>query len=466
MMNFLQKIGKAMLIPIVALPAAGILFRISAEDLLDWKLFQSTGAIFNNIDILIAIGVAMGLSKTKDRGIPALTGFIAISILKEGLKILNPDLDMSVFGGLLSGLIAAWTYNKFKDTDLPKVFSFFSGENFPITLIIVFMIPITGISYLVWPIAQDSIDWLAQSLVALGGIGIFIYGFLNRFLLPFGLHHVLNTYVYFGLGSYKTSGGETVHGEITRYLNGDPTAGYFLGGYFITIIFGIPAIALAIAMIARHNKNNTRALMSSGSFTAIIAGITEPIEFTFLFTSPLLYFIHAIYTGLAGMVLYYLHVREGFSWGGSIIDYFLNIGLSDRGWLIIPVGLGFFLLYFLTFYTFIKYKKVPIIGQVEEDNLGNIDKEDEQNLSLSHNNYQYMAKKILANVGGPDNVMDVENCMTRLRFELSNTSLINEDKIKQTGAHGTVIIDKHHAQIVIGPEVNKVSKYLIQELET
>lgn len=466
MMNFLQKIGKAMLIPIVALPAAGILFRISAEDLLDWKLFQSTGAVFNNIDILIAIGVAMGLSKTKDRGIPALTGFIAISILKEGLKILNPDLDMSVFGGLLSGLIAAWTYNKFKDTDLPKVFSFFSGENFPITLIIVFMIPITGISYLVWPIAQDSIDWLAQSLVALGGIGIFIYGFLNRFLLPFGLHHVLNTYVYFGLGSYKTSGGETVHGEITRYLNGDPTAGYFLGGYFITIIFGIPAIALAIAMIARHNKNNTRALMSSGSFTAIIAGITEPIEFTFLFTSPLLYFIHAIYTGLAGMVLYYLHVREGFSWGGSIIDYFLNIGLSDRGWLIIPVGLGFFLLYFLTFYTFIKYKKVPIIGQVEEDNLGNIDKEDEQNLSLSHNNYQYMAKKILANVGGPDNVMDIDNCMTRLRFELSDTSLINEDKIKQIGAHGTVIIDKHHAQIVIGPEVNKVSKYLIQELET
>src|SRR5699024_1919339 len=123
---------------------------------------------------------------------------------------------MSVFGGLLSGLIAAWSYNKFKDTDLPKVFSFFSGENFPITMVIVLMIPVTGLSYLIWPYAQNYIDWLAQSLVTLGGIGVFIYGFLNRFLLPFGLHHVLNTYIYFGLGSFETSGGEIVHGEITR----------------------------------------------------------------------------------------------------------------------------------------------------------------------------------------------------------------------------------------------------------
>lgn len=465
-MKFLQKMGKSMLIPIVALPAAGILFRISSEDLLDWKLLQSTGAIFNNIDILIAIGVAMGLSKTKDRGIPALTGFIAIAILNEGLKILNSDLDMSVFGGLLSGLIAAWSYNKFKDTDLPKVFSFFSGENFPITMVIILMIPVTGLSYLIWPYAQNSIDWLAQSLVTLGGIGVFIYGFLNRFLLPFGLHHVLNTYIYFGLGSFETSGDEMVHGEITRFLNGDPTAGYFLSGYFVTIIFGIPAIALAIAVIAKYNKNNTKALMGSGSFTAIIAGITEPIEFTFLFTSPFLYFIHSVYTGLAGMVLYYLHVREGFSWGGSIIDYFLNLSLSDRGWLIIPVGIGFFMLYFLTFYYYIRYRKVPIIGQVEENNLENMNKEDEENLSLTHNHYQYMTQKIISNIGGKENIVDFENCMTRLRLELKDSSLVNIERIKQTGAHGVIIIDKHHAQIVIGPEVNKVAKSLSKEIES
>lgn len=195
MRRFMQNLGKSMLIPIVALPAAGILFRLSAEDLLDWKLVQAAGAIFANMDILIAIGIAMGLAKTKDRGIPALTGFLAISILTEGLDLINPDLNMDVFGGVLSGLIAAYIYNRFKDTKLPDIFSFFGGEKFPITMIIVTMIPVTGLATLVWPYAQQGIDSLAQGLVGLGAIGIFIFGFLNRFLLPFGLHHVLNTYI-------------------------------------------------------------------------------------------------------------------------------------------------------------------------------------------------------------------------------------------------------------------------------
>ncbi|PTI90280.1 PTS transporter subunit EIIC [Mammaliicoccus vitulinus] len=465
MMRFLQKLGRSMLIPIVALPAAGILFRISSEDLLDWKLFQASGAIFNNIDILIAIGIAMGLSKTKDRGIPALTGFIAISILKEGLNILDSDLNMSVFGGLISGLLAAWVYNKFKDVELPKVFSFFSGENFPITMIILLMLPVTGISFLVWPYAQSSIDWLAQILVTLGGLGVFINGFLNRFLLPFGLHHVLNTYIYFGLGDFKTSGGEVVHGEVTRFLNGDPTAGYFLSGYFVSIMFGVPAIALAISKAAKYNKQNTKALMGSGSFTAIVAGITEPIEFTFLFTSPFLYFIHSVYTGLAGMTLYYLHIREGFSWGGSIIDYVLNLGLSDKGWMIIPVGIGFFILYFVTFYFYIINRNVPIIGQIEESNFDEEKSDEEKDLSLTHNQYRYMSKKILENIGTKDNVIEYENCITRLRLELRDTSLINKDKIMQTGAHGVVIIDKHNAQIIIGPEVTKLVKEFNKEIE-
>lgn len=339
MRRFMQSLGKSMLIPIVALPAAGILFRISAEDLLDWPLVQAAGAIFNNMDVLIAIGIAMGMAKTKDRGIPALTGFLAISILNEGLSIINSDLDMSVFGGVLSGLIAAFIYNRFKDTKLPSIFSFFGGEKFPITMIIVTMIPVTGISVLVWPYAQQGIDSLAQGLVGLGAVGVFIFGFLNRFLLPFGLHHVLNTYIYFGLGSYETASGEVVTGEITRFLNGDPTAGYFLGGFFVVMIFGIPGIALAITRAAKKKKKEeTKALMSSGSLTSVIAGITEPIEFTFLFTSPLLYSIHAFYTGLAGAALYVLDVRHGFSWGGSIIDYVLNLGIAHSGWMIIPVG--------------------------------------------------------------------------------------------------------------------------------
>ncbi|WP_337969668.1 PTS transporter subunit EIIC [Virgibacillus salexigens] len=457
MRRFMQKLGKSMLIPIVAMPIAGILFRISAPDLLDLPLFQAAGVIFNNMDILIAIGIAMGLAKTKDRGIPALTGFLAISVLNEGLALMNPDLNMSVFGGVLSGLIAAFIYNRFKNTQLPNIFSFFGGEKFPITMIILTMIPVAGIFTFIWPYAQAGIDFFAQSLVGLGALGIFIFGFLNRFLLPFGLHHVLNTYIYFGLGSYETPSGEVVTGEITRFLNGDPTAGYFLGGFFIVMIFGIPAIALAITRAAKKKKKQeTKALMSSGSLTSVVAGLTEPIEFTFIFTSPLLYFIHSVYTGLAGATLYLLHVRHGFSWGGSIIDYGLNLGIAENGLLLLPIGLAFGVLYYITFYTIIVKRNIKVIGREDDVAFSEESEEREQELSLSHSKYEYMAKKILENVGGKENITDYENCMTRLRLVLADASIINEEKIKQTGAHGVVKVDDQHVQIVVGPEVSNV----------
>lgn len=466
MRRFMQSLGKSMLIPIVALPAAGILFRISAEDLLDWKLVQAAGAIFSNMDILIAIGIAMGLAKTKDRGIPALTGFLAIAILNEGLALINPDLDMSVFGGVLSGLIAAFIYNRFKDTKLPDIFSFFGGEKFPITMIIVIMIPVTGISALIWPYAQQAIDALAQGLVGLGAIGVFIFGFLNRFLLPFGLHHVLNTYIYFGLGSYETASGEVVTGEITRFLNGDPTAGYFLGGFFVVMIFGIPAVSLAIARAAhKKKKEETKALMSSGSLTSVVAGITEPIEFTFLFTSPLLYFIHSVYTGLAGAVLYILDIRHGFSWGGSVIDYVLNLGIADKGLLLIPVGLVFGVLYYFTFNTIIVKKNIKVVGREDDKAFSEETKESEKDLKLSHGKYEYMAKKVLQNIGGKENLVDYENCMTRLRLVVKDVSMVDEEKIKQTGAHGVVKVDDEHVQIVIGPEVSNVYREFKKQIE-
>src|SRR5699024_781355 len=390
---------------IVALPVAGILFRLSAEDLLDIPLFQAAGVVFSNMEVLIAIGIAMGLAKTKDRGMPALTGYLAITVLNEGITLMNPELDMSVFGGVISGLIAAYVYNRFKDTKLPNMLSFFSGEKFPITMIIFIMIPVAGISSLIWPFAQQGIDALAQSLVGLGALGIFIFGFLNRFLLPFGLHHVLNTYIYFGLGSYETESGEIVTGEITRFLNGDPTAGYFLGGFFVVMIFGVPAIALAITKAAKKKKKEeTKALMSSGTLTSIVAGLTEPVEFTFLFTSPLLYFIHSVYAGLAGATLYLLDIRIGFSWGGSVIDYALNLGLSDRGLLLIAVGLVFGVLYYITFYTIIVKKNIKLVGREDDREFSEEREDKEKELELSHGHYEYMAKKLLQNIGGKDNL--------------------------------------------------------------
>jgi len=466
MKRFMQNLGKSMLLPIVALPAAGILFRLSAEDLLDINLLQAAGVIFANMDVLIAVGIAMGLAKTKDRGIPALTGFLAISVLTEGVTLMNPDLDMSVFGGVLSGLIAAFIFNRFKDAKLPSMFSFFGGEKFPITMIIVTMIPVAGLSSLIWPYAQQGIDSLAHSLVSLGALGIFIFGFLNRFLLPFGLHHVLNTYIYFGLGSYENASGEVVTGEITRFLSGDPTAGYFLGGFFVVMIFGIPAIALAITRAAyKKKKTETKALMGSGSLTSVVAGITEPIEFTFLFTSPLLYFIHSVYTGLAGATLYLLNIRHGFAWGGSAIDYMLNLGIAHNGLLLIPVGLAFGVLYYFTFYYIIVKRNIKVVGREADEEFGEEADEKEQELKLSHNKFEYMAKKIIQYVGGKENLVTYENCMTRLRLVLHDSSLVDQEAIKKTGAHGVVIIDDQHVQIIIGTEANRVLQELKKQVE-
>lgn len=466
MKKFMQNLGKSMLIPIVAMPIAGILFRLSAEDLLNITLFQAAGVIFENMDVLLAIGIAMGMAKTKDRGIPALTGYLAITVLNHGLTLMNPDLDMSVFGGVMSGLIAAAVYNRFKDTELPAMFSFFGGEKWPITLIILIMIPVAGIFSFIWPYAQAGIDSFAQALVGMGAFGIFLFGFLNRFLLPFGLHHVLNTYIYFGLGSYETPDGEVVTGEITRFLNGDPTAGYFLGGFFIVMIFGVPAIALAITRAAyKQKKDKTKALMSSGGLTSVIAGLTEPIEFTFIFTSPLLYFIHAVYTGIAGATLYVLGIRHGFSWGGSVIDYALNLGIAEKGLFILPIGLAFGVLYYFTFYILITKMNIPVIGREKDEEFGAESDESEQELELSHSKYEYMAKKVLENVGGRGNVTDYENCMTRLRLVVDDMEQVNEENIKQTGAHGVVKVDDHHVQIIVGPQANSVMNEFRKQME-
>lgn len=459
MRKFLRKLGHSLLLPIVALPVAGILFRLTAPDLINIEMFQSAGIILIRMDELIAIGIAIGLAKGKDKGIPALVGFLAIIILKQAFTIAAPDQSMSVFGGVLAGVLAAVVYNRFKDTKLPDMFAFFSGEKFPITVIIAIMVPLSGILTLVWPYAQSGIDAFAQTLVGLGAVGIFLFGFFNRALIPFGLHHVLNTYIYFGLGSYTTASGEVVNGEITRFLNGDPTAGYFIGGFFLVMMFGIPAIALAIYKTSKYEREQTKTLMTSGAATSFITGITEPIEFTFLFSSPLLYFIHAVYTGLAGAVLYLLHIRLGFSWGASVIDFFANFGLASKPLLILPVGAIFFALYYFTFYFVIKAKRVPVIGQVAPEVIGEEITDEEREYKLSHSNHGYMAKKILEHLGGKENIENLDNCITRLRVDVYEISKIDKQKIQQTGAKG-VIVNGNHVQIVIGPEVTTVRSEL------
>lgn len=205
----LQKLGRAMLIPVAAMPFAGLIMRLSADDMLNIPIIGAAGnAVFGNLDILFAIGVTLGFAKTKDKGIPAMTGFLAIITLKQGLAIINPDINMGIFAGIISGIIASWTYNKFKNQKLPLVFSYFAGEKFPLTMVMVFQTFTALIFGFIWPVIQNGLDAFAQTLVNMGALGVGIFMFLNRLLIPFGLHHVLNTYVYFDLGSYTAPNGE------------------------------------------------------------------------------------------------------------------------------------------------------------------------------------------------------------------------------------------------------------------
>lgn len=462
MMNFkenLQKLGRSMLLPVAAMPLAGLIMRLSADDMLNIPVIGSAGnAVFGNLDILFAIGVTIGFAKAKDKGIPALVGFLAITTLKTGLGIINPDVDMGIFGGIISGVLSAWTYNRFKNQKLPLVFSYFAGEKFPITMIMIIQTVTAVIFGYIWPFFQTAIDSFAHLLVSMGALGVGIYMFLNRLLIPFGLHHVLNTYVYYDLGSFTSPSGEVFRGEMTRFINGDPNAGLFLSGFFVVMMFGVPAICLAIYKAAfKKNKEMAKGIMGSGAATSFIANITEPVEFSFMFISPMLYVVHAFYAGLAGMICYLLNIRIGFTFGACIVDYLINFRIATNAILIIPVGIVFFILYYLTFYYLITKKNIPTLGREVETTFDSEEvDESEGKLSLKSKNYEYMAKKLLDAFGGKENIEEAYSCNTRLRVQVKDDSLVDEMRIKQTGVSGVIKPTKTHYQVVIGLEVTYV----------
>lgn len=454
----IQKLGRAMLLPVAAMPLAGLIMRLSADDMLNIPVIGAAGnAVFGNLDILFAIGVTIGFAKTKDKGIPALTGFLAIATLKKGLEIMNPAVNMGIFGGIISGLIAAWTYNRFKEQKLPMVFSYFAGEKFPLTMVMILQTITSVVFGILWPFAQAGIDSFARLLVNMGALGVGIFMFLNRLLIPFGLHHVLNTYVYYDLGSYTAPSGEVFRGEMTRFINGDPQAGLFLSGFFVVMMFGVPAICLAIYRAAfKENKDMVKGIMGSGAATSFISNITEPVEFSFMFLSPMLYVVHAVFAGLAGIVCYLLNIRIGFTFGACIVDYLINFRIATNAILIIPIGIVFFALYYFTFYYLIKKRNIQTLGREVATEYGTEALEDEKELGLASKNYEYMAKKMLQAFGGSENISDAFSCNTRLRVEVENPAIVDEQRIKQLGVSGVIKPTEKNYQVIIGLEVTYV----------
>jgi len=465
--NNVQKLGRSMLVPVAAMPLAGILLRLGADDLFDIPILMAAGdAVFGNLDILFAIGVTLGFAKARDKGMPALTAILAILTLREGLAIMDPEISMGIFGGLVSGGLASWTWNRFKDQELPKALSFFAGERFPLTMVMLFTIIVSFILGLIWPPIQNVLDAFAQNLIGMGAVGVGIYLFLNRLLIPLGLHHGLNSYIYFEVGEFTTEAGEVVTGEIPRFLNGDPTAGYFLAGFFVVMMFGIPGIAYANYRASYdENKERVKGVMGSSAFTSFLTNITEPTEFSFMFISPPLYVIHSILAGIAGVVTYLLEIRIGFSFGASIIDYVINFNIADNAWMIIPVGIVFFFIYYFIFYYLIINRDIEMVGREKEREFTEESTEEEQELSLNTSNYEYLAKKLLESLGGSENIDDAYNCVTRLRVTVKDPDEVDEDRIKQTGVTGVVKPSATNYQIIIGPEVTSVMNEFNKQLD-
>ncbi|GAA2623274.1 PTS transporter subunit EIIC [Actinomadura fulvescens] len=402
----LQRIGRSLMLPIAVLPAAGILLRLGQDDLLGkdglgWnriaEVFAAAGgALLDNLAILFAVGVAIGFAKKAD-GSTALSAVVAYLVFDRVSKVMFSHTDTlkgdvvqsvmqdgaakeainygaknptQVLGGIVVGIMVALLYQRFYRIKLPTWLAFFGGRRF-VPIISAACALLLGVLFgLIWPTLGGWIDDFGDWITGLGAVGAGVYGISNRLLLPFGLHHILNTLVWFTFGSYKAPDGAVAHGEINRYLAGDPTAGTFLAGFFPVLMFGLPGAAMAIWMAApKHKRSAVGGLMISAALTAFVCGVTEPIEFSFMFVAPVLYAIHVVLTGISMYILAAIDAQLGFAFSAGLIDMLLNATKSNTRhlWAVIGLGIIYFFLYFAIFYFVITKFNLPTPGREREE---------------------------------------------------------------------------------------------------
>ena len=445
----LQSIGKALMLPIAVLPAAALLLRLGAPDVLNIPFVtKAGGAIFDNLALIFSIGIGVGLAKDNN-GAAGLAGAIGYLVLTSGLKAINADLNMSVLAGILSGIEAGLLYNRYHDIKLPEFLGFFGGRRFvPIVTAIVSLV-LALIFGVIWGPCQAFIHAVGEWIIGAGVVGTFVYGVLNRLLIPVGLHHILNSFIWFVFGEYTTPDGVVATGDLNRFFAGDPHAGMFMAGFYIMMMFGMPAVALAMYHAAKkENRPKIAGALASVAFTAFLTGITEPIEFMFMFIAPVLYGIHAVLTGLALSVAYALGILHGFGFSAGFIDYVLNFGLATKPLLIIPVGLAFGVVYYVIFSWAIRHYDLPTIGRYDDEGL-----DEETDEATKADDY---TEAMVANLGGLDNLEDFGYCVTRLRLTVKDPEKVDEEAIKRMGVRG--IFTKGRAvQVVIGTHAELVA---------
>ncbi|MCR6516442.1 MAG: N-acetylglucosamine-specific PTS transporter subunit IIBC [Clostridium sp.] len=458
----LQKLGKSLMTPIACLPAAALLLRLGAPDVLNWPWMNAAGAaIFDNLPILFALGIAVGLAK-ENNGVAGLAAVVGYFTLTKVSVTFDKTINMGVLGGIIVGIIAGLLYNKFRDIQLPQFLGFFGGKRFVPIATSVCCLALGVLAGYVWPSIQGGIDGFGNQMASAGVIGAFIFGVLNRLLIPFGLHHVLNTIFWFQFGTFTKPDGTVVTGDINRFFAGDPTAGLYTTGFYFIMMFALPAACIAMILAAKKEKRKAvTGMLLSIAFTAFLTGITEPIEFTFMFIAPVLYVFHAIMTGLALAIAQVLGLKMAFGFSAGLLDYALSFNIATKPLVIALVGLIFAAIYFVVFYFAIKKFNIQTPGREEDGEIledeGQIYGENEPKKASS---IDEKAAGILEALGGASNIVNLDACVTRLRLTVNDMSKIDEKALKRLGASGVMKLDAKNLQVVVGTLADPIASHM------
>ncbi len=457
MFNLLQRIGKALMTPIAVLPVAALLLRLGFGDIFDGQvalIMKSAGdAIFSNLDLLFGVGIAYGLAKNND-GAAALAGAIGVLIAKAVYISIDKDVNMGVFVGIIIGVLAGTLYNRFHDIKLPEFLGFFGGKRFVPIITAVSAVFVGVLAGYFWHFAQSGIDAFSNAIIGLNEIGTFIYGTLNRLLIPLGLHHILNSVFWFQLGEYTylKDGVEVVaNGDLTRFFAGDKTAGVYMSGFYVIMMFGLPAMAYAIYLnVPTSQRTKAGAILAGVAFTSFLTGITEPLEFLFLFIAPLLFLLHALLTGLALAIAQILDIHAGFGFSAGFIDYVINYKLATNPLLILPLGAVFAVVYFVSSYYTIKFFKLKIFEENGDEEMG---KQSDEALAF------------IEALGGKENILHTDACITRLRMSVNDSSLLKDEIFITLGAKGVIRPDKKSIQVILGTKAEGVAEAIKEALK-
>ena len=482
MMKYLQKLGKALMLPVAVLPICGILMGLGyalapgvmgvpgaatsgAAYTVGFLLVKAGGALIDNMAWLFAIGAAVGLADND--GTAGLAGLVSylmmqqllspgvvgmVRTLEEGTAtyIAFQKVAGNSFIGILAAVVGAACYNKFKNTQLPDWLAFFSGKRFVAIATGLISILVSVVLLFVWPVIFGALVALGKGIAGMDGIGAGIYAFLNRLLIPTGLHHALNNVFWF----------DTIGlGDLTHFWAGETSAdvswslGMYMSGFFPCMMFGVPGAALAMIQTAKSTKKKVAiGLVGSAALCAFICGVTEPFEFAFMFLAPGLYVVYALLYGIFTVITVLVGFRAGFSFSAGATDLLFSASLpaAANTWMIIPLGIAAFLVFYFVFYFAITKFDLKTPGREDDD------EEAEKKVVLANNNYTEVASAVLAAVGGKENVKDVGYCATRLRFEVKDNAKVDEKAVKAAGAAGVIRPSKNACQVIIGTKVQFV----------